>query len=160
MGNHFNMKIQAGFAVLETFWPEFAEVQGCIIRKDCIQSGMELSRFYDRTQFETLYNHIHILRLFRHKADNPQAKEAEDDFFLPKHPDFRIACQIGKTMGEILALKLKRDFPTDRFRVYYTEEDSPIVQFHRVYNNEEFLLQDKDADFTDGQKVLIWDTSE
>ena len=45
------------------------------------------------------------------------------------------ACELGKQIARMWAVKLKADFPLDRFRVYYTQNDNPIVRFHKVRDN-------------------------
>jgi hypothetical protein len=59
------------------------------------------------------------------------------------HPDFADACELGKQMARMWAMKLKADFPRDRFRVYYTQYDNPIVRFHKVRENEPQWLSDQ-----------------
>jgi hypothetical protein len=46
-------------------------------------------------------------------------------------------------MAGMWAMKLKADFPRDRFRVYYTQYDNPIVRFHKVRENEPQWLSDQ-----------------
>jgi hypothetical protein len=43
-----------------------------------------------------------------------------------------------------VATKLKTDFPNERFRVYYTRYDNPIVRFHKVRPDEDVWLSDEE----------------
>lgn len=64
-------------------------------------------------------------------------------------------------MAQMWATKLKTDFPGKRFRIYYTQHDSPIVRFHKVRPDEHVWLTDKqllnasDPSFKD---AVIYDT--
>jgi hypothetical protein len=77
------------------------------------------------------------------------------------HPDFIGACKFGKSIARAWTLKLRYDFPHDRFRVYFTQYDNPIVRFHKVRANEHFWLTDEDllsatdASFRD---AIVYDT--
>lgn len=41
--------------------------------------------------------------------------------------------------------KLEQEFPTNRFRVYVTTRNDPIVRFHRVYEGERPWGTDEEA---------------
>ena len=167
------VSVKTGLNLLHIVWPEFVEVKDCIVRKDDAQAfGNEtmdsndreastnhqpFSRdiFQDYTGFEASTSHQHVLDLFQHKAYK-QAGDTEN-FYIPAHPDFVAACEFGKTLARIWFLKLQQDFPHYRFRVYYTEDDNPIVRFHRVREGEPFWLSEEDwkQDISDGKVVVL-----
>jgi hypothetical protein len=78
------------------------------------------------------------------------------------HPDFASACELGKRIAWLWALKLRMDFPSDRFRVYYTQYDNPIVRFHKVRDGESHWLSDEalqtatDRSF---ENAIVYDTA-
>jgi hypothetical protein len=60
------------------------------------------------------------------------------------------------------AAKLQHDFPRERFRVYYTQYDNPIVRFHRVRTNEPVWLTDEALRFATDRSfegAVIYDTA-
>ena len=64
-------------------------------------------------------------------------------------------------MAQVWATKLKADFPSERFRVYYTQYDNPIVRFHKVRPDEHMWMSDDELlDATDPsfRGALIYDT--
>ena len=84
-----------------------------------------------------------------------------EQIYDESHLDFPAACEVGKTMARMWATKLKADFPGERFRVYYTQYDNPIVRFHKVRPNEHVWQSDKELmDATDPsfRGALIYDT--
>jgi hypothetical protein len=51
------------------------------------------------------------------------------------------------------------DFPRDDFRVYYTRNDDPIVRFHRIYDKEPLLMNEKDwSNQISKGSIIILDT--
>jgi len=83
-----------------------------------------------------------VLDEFRNRATSERRETVSEDLDVVEetydvnHPDFADACELGKQMARMWAMKLKADFPRDRFRVYYTQYDNPIVRFHKVRENE------------------------
>jgi hypothetical protein len=126
------------------------------------------------TDWEAFVNHTHILDEFAHKSDVTEQhqiarcvdgdKDSFDDWeirYLETHPDFIAACELGKAAAKLWALKLCHDFPKDRFRVYYTEYDNPIIRFHKVRIDEPEWLTDEylaTATRLDLRNALIYDT--
>ena len=105
------------------------------------------------TGWEAFANHQHILDLFEHQANKTGDTE---DFYIPTHPDFIAACVFGKKLAQIWFSKLQMDFPQYRFRVYYTEEDDPIVRFHRVRVDEPPWLSEQNYENEIAQgKVIV-----
>jgi hypothetical protein len=150
------MGVKAGLDLLNIVWPEFVEVNGAIVRKDGPQAfGAE---DLDATGRDAFASHQHILDLFHHRAGSEGADDA-DGFYNPTHPDFIAACEFGKKLAEVWFTKLQKDFPHYRFRVYYTEDDDPIVRFHRVRDGEPVWLSEEDweRDIAAG-KVIVFES--
>jgi hypothetical protein len=144
------VSLATGLRLSQIFWPEFKEIEGCIFAV-LRRGGRPITvPSEDKTGTECLINHTHILDVFRNNAEIPKKRghvsENLDDigeFYNEKHPDFFAACEIGRTIAQMWALKLKFDFPDDRFRVYFTQYDNPIVRFHKVRPNEPVWLTDE-----------------
>ena len=113
------------------------------------------------TGWEAFVNHTHILDEFVH-ADEVSTFVSGEVVYDENHPDFTSACELGQKITRLWALKLYLDFPSARFRVYYTQYDNPIVRFHKVRDDEpqwlseEALLGATDPAF---RSALIYDTS-
>jgi hypothetical protein len=90
-----------------------------------------------------------VLDEFRNRSTSERRETVSEDLdaveetYDVNHPDFADACELGKQMARRWAMKLKADFPRDRFRVYYTQYDNPIVRFHKVRENEPQWLSDQ-----------------
>jgi hypothetical protein len=55
--------------------------------------------------------------------------------------------------------KLRLDFPQYDFRVYYTQDDNPIIRFHRVRPDEpNWIDEGKYIEKIERGKVVIYDT--
>jgi hypothetical protein len=95
-----------------------------------------------KTETECFINHTHIFDEFRNRATSTQRGPVSEkldvieETYDAAHPDFVAACEIGRRMARMWAMKLKADFPHKRFRVYYTQYDNPIVRFHMVRSDE------------------------
>ena len=135
--------------MLQVFWPDFIEVDGCFYaRFQC--AGDPVNQLSDgKTETECFINHTHIFDEFRNHATRQEMERASEDLEVVEetyeisHPDFIAACEIGREMARMWALKLKMDFPQHRFRVYYTQYDNPIVRFHMVRTDEPVWLSDE-----------------
>lgn len=147
-----NLSIQTMQKILELAWPRFLEREGCVVIDWCEDESSPLSDDFDRTGRECFVNHVHILDLVEHNAAD---EKAESYTFLPEHPDFLAACRIGRLLARTWLEKLRKDFPDDDFRVYFTRDDNPIVRFHRVYESESPWMEDLDDD---NDQILILDT--
>jgi hypothetical protein len=155
-------KIRAETAIklLHIFWPDFIEVDGSIFLasgKPEVVSRLDLG--LDRTGMEASANHIHVSYLVNHKATRQPADENDLRFYDYEHPDFQLLCQLGRLLAQMWYRKLKEDFPQYAFRVYYTQEDNPIVRFHRVRSDEPNWLDEKKwkKEIQEG-KIIIYDT--
>jgi len=165
-GVHNRIGISTALDLIQLFWPDFAESDGCVFAQ-FQWSGKYTGDFIDKTQTECFINHTHILMLFRNRATFAMAEpvsaelSVREEIYDEAHPDFVAACLTGRTMARMWAIKLKHDFPTARFRVYYTQYDNPIVRFHMVRPNEPLwidnagLLKATDPSF---RSAIIFDT--
>jgi hypothetical protein len=120
--------INSGIELAGLFWPKFVKIKGCIFLKRNFQGenpGRNLDVSYP-VQTESDSSHTHILDYFAHKAGLRR-----EPFFDSKHPDFKKAYEIGRTLCHLWASKLKQDFPKDDFRIYLHGFD-PIVRFHKI----------------------------
>lgn len=108
-----------------------------------------------RTEVEAFLSHTHVIDLVQHKMP---WKDGQYDHLSP---DFESLCKVGKRLAAMWYQKLRADFPDYRFRVYYTQDDDPIVRFHRVRKDEPYWLNEKDyrAEIEQG-KVIIYDTEQ
>jgi hypothetical protein len=101
------------------------------------------------TGWESFINHTHIFDEFKNKATTRQVVHegdllnVEEWSYDETDPDFIAACELGRAAAKLWALKLKQDFPSDRFRVYYTEFDDPTVRFHKVRADEFCWISDE-----------------
>jgi hypothetical protein len=138
---------QAARQVSLHLWPDFVEREGSVFLATVAPSS--LPDGLDRTGGEAFANHVHVLDLF-----GPGCNLVREG-----HPDFRVACEIGKVMAQTWFAKLTRDFPQYRFRVYYTEKDNPIVRFHRVRETEAIWLDEADwQDSLNKGEVIVLDS--
>jgi hypothetical protein len=134
--------------LLQVIWPDFVEVNECIFAS-FQWHGNYSGDFKDKTATESFINHTHILDEFRNRATfelrEPVSKDLDllEKIFDATHPDFVGACKLGRTIAKMWAIKLNADFPKDRFRIYYTQYDNPIVRFHKVRPNEYEWLSDE-----------------
>ena len=98
---------------------------------------------------------------FQQRENISKGLDETEEIYDESHPDFIAACELGKTVARMWALKLKADFPNEHFRVYYTQYDNPIVRFHKVRPHEHVWLSNEELlDATDPwfRDALIYDT--
>jgi hypothetical protein len=142
------VSVRTGIQLLRLFWPDFIELNGCIFAAFQCGGGPIQELKEGKTETESFINHTHLLDEFRnratseHRAADSKDFEVVEDVYDASHPDFVGACELGKQIAHMWAMKLKADFPLDRFRVYYTQYDNPIVRFHKVRENEPVWLDD------------------
>jgi hypothetical protein len=143
------VSVRTGAQLLKLFWPDFVEINGCVFA-DFQCSGSPIQELSDgKTETESFVNHTHVLDGFENRATSERRDNRSKDLDVVEetydvnHPDFAYACEVGKQMARIWAMKLKADFPRDRFRVYYIQYDNPIVRFHKVRENEPVWLSDQ-----------------
>ncbi len=150
------IEVNLAIDLLQIVWPDFVEVDGSVFLARAMPDKLSDPHLgLDRTGTEASANHVHVSYLFGHNASR-HPKGADDHKFLDsKHPDFLLLCQAGKTLASIWFQKLQADFPNYDFRVYYTQEDDPIVRFHRVRSDEPNWLDESNYPI---DKVLVFDT--
>ncbi|MFL6300558.1 MAG: hypothetical protein ACJ71N_08135 [Terriglobales bacterium] len=161
-----HVSVKAAAQVLRVFWPNFVELDDCVyLDFQCSGGVNELSD--GKTETESFINHTHIFDEFKNRATNTQREHVSEDMDVIEetydvaHADFVAACEIGREMAFMWAIKLKSDFPNERFRVYYTQYDNPIVRFHKVRAGEPDWLSDgqlKSATDPSFGSALIYDT--
>ncbi len=141
------VSVQTAKQLLQLFWPDFIEVNGCIFAAfQCYGDVEELPG--GKTETESFINHTHVLDEFQNGATSENRESvseslgAVEESYDHTHADFVAACEIGSTMTKMWAIKLKLDYPERRFRVYYTQYDNPIVRFHQVRTHEPVWLTD------------------
>jgi hypothetical protein len=161
-------QVSVGIAseLLQVFWPDFIEEKGCVFAAFHGGAGSAGSDT-PKTETECFINHTHIMdeflnkATFQHRENISKELDEIEEIYDESHPDFIAACELGKTMARMWALKLKADFPNEQFRVYYTQYDNPIIRFHKVRPNEHAWLSDEELlDATDPsfRDALIYDT--
>jgi hypothetical protein len=168
MGERNPKRVSVGVAteLLEVFWPNFVEENGHVYA--AFQRGMDSAETHgSKTEWECFVNHTHVMdefsnaATFRHWEKFSEELDAVEETYDEKHPDFIAACEIGRRMAQLWATKLKIDFPNERFRIYYTQYDNPVVRFHKVRPDERVWLTDRellnssDRSFKD---AVIYDT--
>lgn len=92
----------------ELFWPEFAELDGCVFFADVTEAGYRgfmQQTGGDKQAVEAVLNHRHIL-----------------DLFSGSEPTREQVVYLGRLLREVWAAKLARDFPDRRFVVSFPEE--------------------------------------
>lgn len=115
----------------EYLWPEFRVVNELIFFAWAAPESINPREWHDRTEAEATLNHVHVLDIF---SSGLRVEEALG--INREHPDYRAACTFGKKWAAALAAKLAIDFPHHAFRVYYTQEEDPIVRFHQAHDGE------------------------
>jgi hypothetical protein len=145
--------------LLTLFYPTFVEIEGAVfVASELPVEGINFSNFSDKTEVECLYNHIHILDQFHHNAAL-DGNYPETAFYDQSHPDFKLGCDVAKVIALIWREKLEFDFPSYRFRVYYTEANDPTIRFHRVHAGEANWLDEKDwLNDIAAEKVIVHHT--
>jgi hypothetical protein len=143
------LSVRTASALVHLLWPDFVEVNGCVIAGFQCGDGAVKVLSRGKTETECFINHTHVLDEFRNKATLETREhfseqlDVVEETYDNAHPDFIAACELGIKIAEMWALKLKSDFSKNRFRVYYTQYDNPIVRFHKVRIDEAVWLSDE-----------------
>lgn len=161
-----HLSVGTARGLLQVVWPDFIEVNDCVLA--AFRWGGNYSGWdKPKTETECFINHTHIMdeflneATFRHREEISDELDEVEEIYDESHRDFIMACELGRTIARMWVTKLKGDFPNDRFRVYYTQYDNPIVRFHKVRPNEKVWLRDEDLlDATDPsfRNAIIYDT--
>lgn len=91
----------------------------------------------DKTEFEALENHMHIL-------DNISLKE------------FKMLLPIAEALGNMLLCCLKQKFPSKDFIVFVSMRvrDSLVIRFHQKWENEKPYYNPDD--YVDATEKVFW----
>ena len=158
--------IRTATNVAQILWPDFIEVNDCVFL-DFFDGENPGELPQGKTETECFINHMHLFDEFGNKAatenrtHNSEVVDVVEETYDINHPDFIAACDLGLKIARMWAVKLKLDFPRDRFRVYYTQYDNPIVRFHKVRSDEPEWLSDDALQLTTDpnfQNAVIYDT--
>ena len=144
--------LQDALRVGRFLWPRFGVREGAILALDFAGTGSSpAGEFPSLTEAEILLNHVHVLDQFENSAELDR-----EPWYDTSHPDFRAACQLGILASECWAAKLRLDFPKQRFKVFYTQDDNPVVRFHQVRDGERAFLDEEDwaAEIREGRIVV------
>jgi hypothetical protein len=147
--------------LLRFLWPEFTEIRGMYFLKSFAPTSARVGELLkefngNRTEVEAFCNHHHMADIFQHRFG--LEKPTQDVFWDDSHPDFRRACEVARAMAQMWYHKLKTEFPSRRFRVYYTQQDNPIVRFHMVRPEEAVWTRESDNSDAIAGEILIYDT--
>lgn len=158
--------IRTATSVAQILWPDFIEVNDCVfLALFAGESPSELPA--GKTETECFINHMHLFDEFGNEATTEnrthysEVLEVVEETYDINHRDFIAARDLGLKIARMWAVKLKLDFPRDRFRVYYTQYDNPIVRFHKVRSGEPEWLSDAALRLTTDpnfQNAVIYDT--
>jgi hypothetical protein len=153
------IKVTTAIALLDVFWPSFVEIDSKVFLSSAVETSRYSEDNLDQTGIEVFVNHTHMIDLFKHDAALHPTDKNDDRFYDQDHPDFLTLCEFGRTLAQMWFQKLQVDFPQYDFRVYYTQDDNPIVRFHRVRPNEPNWIDEKRyAEEIRLGKVIIYDT--
>lgn len=150
--------VKTALRLTELAWPGFVETDGAVLLADVHARNLRRDPEMDLTAWEAFANHVHTLDIFTHECLR-YPETGDEILYDPEHSDFHAACELGKTFARMWFAKLRQDFPAYRFRVYYTQDDDPIVRFHRVREGEPFWLMESDwREDVAARRVVVLDT--
>ncbi len=151
------IQLSTALRVGAIFWPRFEQRDGAVLLAS--QGTANLSIFSSLTEAESFYNHEHVLDHFRHAIPSREHPEHGYTVWDTEHPDFSRACELGQQVAQMWLAKLRADYPTYRFRVYWSRLDEPIIRFHRVRDTEAVWIADADgAEQVERGDLLIYDS--
>jgi hypothetical protein len=103
------ISVRTAIQVLQVFWPDFIEVNGCIFAAFQCSGGATTAHPEGRTEMESFVNHTHVFDEFRNKATLRSGKLVPGDLegvvetYDIAHPDFIAACELGIQMARMWA---------------------------------------------------------
>jgi hypothetical protein len=111
-----------GIAYAALFWPDFIEVDGCILLGTTVpETYKDWKAEYpdDPSRIEAVLNHRHVFDLFSGS----------------EQPSSELVRQLGRILKDMWSTKLRRDFPDREFVVSFPEEfdvdiDNPEITFY------------------------------
>ena len=159
---HRSVSIGTAVGLLHVFWPEFVEVDECVLISPVPENEPQhnLALGFDRVDTEAFLSKYSVGWAFKHKAGRAPTND-DDKYFDHTHPDFQLLCELGRFIAQMWFRKLLFDFAYYDFRVYYMQYDAPTVRFHRVRPNVHNWIDDDDANWADAIKrreLVIHDT--
>jgi hypothetical protein len=128
---------------IEISWPEFIETsEGMVFIKNEYDVNYSKNTNYkctDYTANESFINHIHV----------------EDKIGIKLNKSFK---EVIKTIGNMWAVKLKREFPNYKFRIYLSCSDDYVLRFHKIHDNEPFWLNEIEwKDEIEKGNLYVWE---
>jgi hypothetical protein len=150
------IRITSAASIIRTLWPDFDQRNGAILLAGT--ATPQLDEFASLTEAEAFYSHTHLVDLFGHKMRYVYDAEFEGERPDPADPEHILSWNLAQTIAQMWLQKLRLDFPNERFRVYATRYDDPIVRFHKVRGDETPWLEDPPADIPDPGYV-VFDTA-
>lgn len=120
------------------FWPDFVEVEGCIVREGVSRENVIewIAKYTEPSRAEETINHLHL--------DGLQYMGCEDI------SSERLS-YLGRILKDIYACKLKRDFPDKTFVVKFDEPEDKqdfthyILTFYQAEQNKKMQATPSDA---------------
>ena len=148
-----NCSLESALKVARLMWPRFEVRDGAVLAADFVGEGAtSVGAFSSLTEAEILLNHVHILDCFENTAESDS-----EPFYDTNHPEFKRACTLGGLVAQCWAAKLHFDYPERTFRVFYTQQDDPIVRFHQLRKGEPQFLDEADwsDELRDGRVMIV-----
>ena len=150
------IRITSAASIVRTLWPDFEQRDGAFLLAGT--ATPQLDQFASLTEAEAFYSHTHLVDLFDHKMQYIYDADVEGERPDPSDPEHILSWNLAQRIAQMWLQKLRWDFPTERFRVYATRYDDPIVRFHKVRDGETLWLQDSATDISDPGYV-VFDTA-
>ena len=109
-----------------------------VVYSDSVITTADLKGISDRTEFEALENHVHLLEKVTKK-------------------EFENADEVSNALGKSLLSCLSAKYPDKHFFVYVSVDlkDSMIVRFHQEWKNEK-PYYNADDDFGENTKLFTF----
>lgn len=141
LNKEHSLKYHDKSELIDVVWPDFVEVEGCILIKKYTEDNIKINiehiiyQFGDRTGFEASESHVHMIDISK---------------TFKKHP--LEGLRFAKKLLEIWSIKLKIDFPEYEFILILTyHDDDTILRFHRLRESEETWININNIeDFEEG----------
>jgi len=150
-----NIRITTAASLLRILWPAFELRDGGVFLEGT-HTG-QLGDFATLTEAEAFYNYTHMTDAFVHRMRYVHDESLDGERPDPDDPEHVLSWEVVRQIGMMWLQKLRLDFPHDRFRVYVTRYDEPIVRFHKVREHEPFWLDDPPVDKADPD-YIVFDT--
>lgn len=151
-----NIRITTAASLLRMLWPRFELKDGGVVLEGT--NTPQLGDFATLTEAEAFYSHTHMTDVFVHRMRYEYDESLEGERPDPTDPKHVLSWEVARQIGTMWLQKLSLDFPHDRFRVYVTRYDEPLVRFHKVREHEQLWLEDPPVDVEDPGYV-VFDTA-